>query len=357
MPERVFVAMSGGVDSAVSAHLLKQAGYAVTGIHLELAPTPSPDTEKEHADLENTCRLLEVPLVYLHLEEEFRERIIDYFCGEYGRGRTPNPCVRCNQQVKFGLLLEKVRELGGSRLATGHYARIEAAGSEYRLLKGRDPLKDQSYFLYRLAQRELAQVIFPVGSLFKAEVKRIATGLGLPAAVRRESQDICFISDGDSCAFLSERIPPRPGDIVDTSGRILGRHRGLAFYTIGQRQGVGVSGREPLYVVRLDSANNRLVVGPGSMLLSQKLRAEDLSWISGRPPGQSTSIRAKVRYRSAEVEAMLEMEEHCAINGGAINGGALITFKEAQRAIAPGQSVVVYREDAVLGGGIIAEAF
>jgi tRNA-uridine 2-sulfurtransferase len=337
------------VDSSVSAYLLKKDGFAVSGIHLELSPMPADIFEKEHDDLERTCRLLEIPLIYLHLENEFQARVKDYFCHEYSLGRTPNPCVRCNQQVKFGLLLDKALEMGASRLATGHYSRIEKAGEEFRLLKGADPLKDQSYFLYILGQKELSRVIFPVGAMPKAEVKGLAAAIGLPAAGRRESQDICFIAGNDSRAFLGSHLPSRPGDIVDSSGKILGRHSGLAFYTIGQRQGMGVSAREPLYVIRLDSETNRLVVGPSSLLYTQKLRAGSLNWISGQPPEEQTVIGAKVRYRSAEAEALLELE----------NGTALVTFKQAQRAIAPGQSIVFYRrargDDVVLGGGIIVE--
>jgi tRNA-uridine 2-sulfurtransferase len=345
MPEQVFTAMSGGVDSSVSAYLLKQAGYAVTGIHLDLSGEAETDSKNDHADLENTCRLLDIPLVYLHLENEFHSNVIDYFFREYSQGRTPNPCVRCNRQIKFGLLLDRVLEMGGRYLATGHYARIAHEAEEYRLLKGADPLKDQSYFLHVLGQRELEHVLFPVGEMLKAEVKKIASGLGLPAAVRRESQDICFIPEGDSRAYMAAHIPSLPGDIVDSAGKVLGRHRGLAFYTVGQRQGMGVSAGERLYVVKLDTDANRLVIGQAGQLLKQTLTADNLNWVSGRPPAENTDLRARVRYRSIEGQASLQID----------NGTARVSFTQPQRAIAPGQSVVFYHEDTVLGGGIIAE--
>jgi tRNA-uridine 2-sulfurtransferase len=337
--------MSGGVDSTVSAHLLKEAGFAVTGIHLELFQSPGSGSGQEHADLEDACKRLDIPLVYLRLEDEFGRRVIDYFCREYSLGRTPNPCIRCNQQIKFGLLLDRALELGGKYLATGHYARVEHSGNEYRLLKGADPLKDQSYFLYVLGQKELARVLFPVGGLKKVEVKRLAAGLGLRAATRPESQDICFIADNDSRAFISAHLKNIPGEIVDTSGQVVGRHQGLAFYTIGQRQGMGVSAKERLYVIRLDSAGNRLVIGPGDRLLRQNLTADHLNWIAGRPPQGNSAIRAKLRYRSEEAEAGLQIDD----------GKARVSFKEPQRAIAPGQSIVFYQGEMVLGGGIIAE--
>ncbi len=345
MSERVFVAMSGGVDSSVSAYLLKEAGYTVSGIHLELSENLGPSDDEAHSGLEETCKLLNIPLVYLHLEKEFKGKIIDYFCLEYSLGRTPNPCIRCNRQIKFGLLLEKARAMGGDYLATGHYAQVEQCGGEYRLLKGKDPLKDQSYFLYMLGQRELAKVLFPVGGMAKAEVKALAARLGLPAAGKRESQDICFIPDNDSRAFLSAHLKNQPGDIVDASGKMVGRHQGLAYYTIGQRQGMGVAASERLYVIRLDARENRLVIGPAAALLKQSLTACDLTWISGSPPGREIEVGVKLRYRAGEAEALLQVE----------GDTARVDFRQSQRAIAPGQSAVFYQGERVLGGGIIGE--
>ena len=231
--KHVFTAMSGGVDSSVTAYLLQEAGYRVEGVHLELVPAAG-QPEANHGDLELTCQMLGIPLHYVHLESEFEKGIIRYFCEEYSRGRTPNPCIRCNKVIKFGLLLEKVSELGGEYLATGHYARIQKDREGYSLLKGKDQAKDQSYFLYELGQKELARVLFPLGDRCKQEVKELAARLGLPASKRKESQDICFIPDNDSRAFLSSRLEMTPGEIVDTEGRVLGRHQGWGH--VGQRQ-------------------------------------------------------------------------------------------------------------------------
>jgi tRNA-specific 2-thiouridylase len=344
MSKRVFVAMSGGVDSSVTAYLLKADGYDVHGIHLELTGGHEPSSAV-HDDLELTCRMLGIPLHFLHAEVEFEDIVIGYFCAEYNLGRTPNPCIRCNKKIKFGLLMEKVRELGGDYLATGHYARVEASAAGYRLLKGVDSTKDQSYFLYVLGQKELAQVIFPAGGLVKKDVKKLAVDMGFPAAVRRESQDICFVPGGDHRALLTSRLKPRTGEIIDIAGNIRGQHRGLAYYTIGQRQGLGVSGGQPLYVIGLDTLTNRLVIGPQEQLLKKSLRAGNLNWILGQAPEGIVEITARVRYRASEVKACLSVK----------NETAEVTFLEPQRALAPGQSVVFYQGELVLGGGVIAE--
>jgi len=345
MSIHVFVAMSGGVDSSVSAHLLKEAGYQVSGIHLRLFPKTEPASDRAAADLEETCRLLQIPLHYVNLETDFKERVITYFLEEYRLGHTPNPCIRCNQSIKFGLLLEKVRQMGGDFLATGHYARIENSSPGLRLLKGIDRLKDQSYFLYILNQLDLAQILFPVGGLNKAEVKQLAASLGLPAANHKESQDICFIPGNDSRAFLSRNLAPVPGEIVDIDGKVLGQHPGLAYYTVGQRQGMGVSASERLYVIQLDTLSNRLVIGPQSHLFKRRLTAGKLNWISGQPPESKILVTLKFRYRSPEVKGVIEVR----------NNRVEVEFAEPQKAIAPGQSVVFYQEDLVLGGGIIEE--
>jgi tRNA-uridine 2-sulfurtransferase len=345
MSERVFVAMSGGVDSAITAHLLKESGYDVQGIHLELSASEMLSPETEHNDLDKTCRMLGIPLHYLHAGVDFKEKVIDYFCEEYNHGRTPNPCICCNRNIKFGLLLDKVREMGGDFLATGHYARVDNTDAGYRLLKGVDRSKDQSYFLYGLGQIELRYVRFPLGGLHKAQVKKLAAELNLPAAVRQESQDICFLPDGDYRAFIAKRVVSKPGDIIDSEGKVMGRHKGLAYYTVGQRQGLGISSKEPLYVIRLDSANNQLIIGTGEMLLKKSLNAYNLSWISGEAPKEVLEITCKVRYRAPEARASLEVN----------NEVAEIRFESPQRSIAPGQSAVFYQGEAVLGGGIIGE--
>jgi tRNA-uridine 2-sulfurtransferase len=343
MSKRVFVAMSGGVDSSVAAYLLKEAGYEVSGIHLELTGDHEASAT-EHNDLEITCRKLDIPLHFLYAETEFEKRVVEYFCSEYNLGRTPNPCVRCNKSIKFGLLLDRVREMEGDYLATGHYARVEASDAGYRLLKGVDSAKDQAYFLYILGQKELAQVLFPVGGMYKSEVKKLALDLGLPAANRRESQDICFVPGGNHRALLRSRLKPQTGEIIDTEGNIRGQHQGLAYYTIGQRQGMGVSSGQPLYVINLDTINNRLVIGIKEKLFKNSLTAFHLNWTLGKPPENDIEITARVRYRSPEVKAYLTVD----------NEKARVIFVEPQRAIAPGQSVVFYQGELVLGGGIIA---
>jgi tRNA-uridine 2-sulfurtransferase len=346
MSKRVFVAMSGGVDSSVTAYLLKKAGYEVQGIHLELPAGDTPVRETDHSDLENTCQALSIPLHYLKVETEFKEKVIDYFCEEYYCGHTPNPCVQCNRNIKFGLLLDRVLEMKGDYLATGHYARIDHTEGDYRLLKGVDKSKDQSYFLYLLGQRELEQVLFPLGGLHKTQVKKIAASEGLPAAVRRESQDICFLPDGDYHTFISRRISSEPGEIVDAEGRVVGLHNGLAYYTIGQRQGLGISSKEPLYVIELDSKKNQIIIGPVNRLFKTGLIAYNLSWVSGKTPERITEVSCKVRYRTPEAKATLSVEKNL----------AEVCFESPQRAIAPGQSVVFYRGEAVLGGGIIGSS-
>ena len=341
MPQkRVAVAMSGGVDSSVAAALLKQAGYQVSGIHARLWSEAEPKSAV--SDLKRTCQLIDIPLQQVNLEKEFRRLVVDYFTEEYERGRTPNPCIACNQQVKFGLLMEGALKTGAEYLATGHYARIESAADGYRLLKATDQDKDQAYFLYRLGQRQLERLLLPLGELSKEKVKETADELGLPALSRNESQDVCFIPDNDYRSFIAQYISFQPGDIVDIKGKVLGRHDGLAQYTVGQRQGLGLTTPEPLYVIELDAANNRLVAGTRDQLLHSVLLASQLSWVSGKPPEGPIAITAKVRYKAPEVAAELY-----------INNGAELRFIEPQQAIAPGQSVVFYQDDVVLGGGII----
>ena len=338
--KRVAVAMSGGVDSSLAAALLKEAGYEVSGVYMQLW------SDRNLSDLEHTCQLLDIPFYKLNFETEFQSLVIDYFCQEYSLGRTPNPCTTCNQHIKFGLLLEKVLQMGADHLATGHYAKIEYSQNGYRLLKAADLTKDQSYFLYTLGQRQLQYLLFPLGNLHKVEARRLSTEMGLPTATRRESQDICFIPDNDYRSFIAKHIPPKPGDIIDTKGTVLGRHSGLARYTVGQRQGLGLALKKRVYVLKLDAANNRLVVGTKDQLLSNRLFASQLSWVSGKAPREPINITAKVRYQSPEVTAKLHFN----------NGIAEVNFHQPQWAIAPGQAIVFYQDNAVVGGGIITNA-
>jgi tRNA-specific 2-thiouridylase len=346
MNQHVFVAMSGGVDSAVTAYLLKEAGYRVSAVHLELTPPAQNSQPLDHADLEEVCRKLEIPLHYLHLEDEFQEQVIDYFCREYAQGLTPNPCVRCNRRIKFGLLLKNVLEMGADYLATGHYAGVEKRENGFHLVKGVDSSKDQSYFLYVLEQSVLSRLILPLERMRKSEVKDLAARKGLPQATHKESQDICFVANNDHKSFLAARIDSPPGEIVGRNGRRMGQHQGLAYYTIGQRQGMGVSATERLYVIEKDAAHNRLVVGGWDDLLKNGLTAGAINWISGQPPSGPQTVKVKVRYRATEAPAVVEAR------GDQVE----VRFITPQRGIAPGQSVVFYEGEEVLGGGIIEEA-
>jgi len=339
--ERVAVAMSGGVDSSLAAARLKQAGYDVSGIYMKLWSDPNLAQTVSH--LEHTCQILGVPFYELDLQAEFHRLVIDYFCHEYSLGKTPNPCVVCNQQVKFGLLLDMALERGAEYLATGHYARLERSSDGYRLLKATDESKDQSYFLYTLGQRQLKHLMFPLGELSKQKVRGLAGELGLPASSRRDSQDICFIPDKDYRSFLTEHIPLKAGDIVDITGKVLGKHNGLAQYTVGQRHGLGLTSSREFYVLRLDAENNRLVVGDKDQLLHNRLVARKLSWVSGGVPKESIGVKVKVRYKATEVAAELHPK----------NSIAEVHFLKPQMAITPGQSVVFYQGDVVLGGGVI----
>jgi tRNA-specific 2-thiouridylase len=338
--KRVAVAMSGGVDSSVAAALLKETGYEVSGIHMELGTDIVSDNL---AALEHTCRLLDIPLYKLDLEKEFKELVINYFCQEYSRGRTPNPCVVCNQYLKFGIVLERALERGADYLATGHYVQVEATAEGYKLKRAVDITKDQSYFLYTLGQEQLQHLVLPLGELTKERVRAIAAELDLPASGRHDSQDACFIPNNDYRAFIAEYVPLKAGEIVDINGKVMGKHGGLAGYTIGQRQGLGLTTAEPLYVLEMDAESNKIVVGSREQALHNALTAHNLSWISGKSPQEPIEITAKIRYKAPEAAAELYPRDD----------GVEVRFVEPQSAMAPGQSVVFYRGDEVLGGGII----
>ena len=353
MSSRVFVALSGGVDSSLAAALLTEAGYDVIGITLGLWAEQGPEPRRriccslERADdARRVCHSLGIPFYVLNFEPEFEKHVIDYFCQEYSHGRTPNPCLVCNEKIKFEFLLKRALTLGADYLATGHYARTDLCQGRYRLLKGIDPAKDQSYFLYTLGQAELKHLLFPLGKYRKDEVRHMAAAKGLHTYDKDESQEICFIPNGNYASFLIQRLPPAPGPIVDVDGRMLGRHQGIASYTIGQRRGLGIASSEPLYVLRIDAQTNTLVVGPEAELFSDTLWASKVNFTSGRPPPGDIEVGAKIRYRSTEAEAVLSPQ------------GELfqLRFHQPQRAIAPGQAVVFYHGDEVLGGGIIERA-
>ncbi len=352
--KRVAVAMSGGVDSSLAAALLKGDGDEVIGVTMQIWAVKAPEEDRPGAccgveAIEAAKRVaykLEIPHYVLNLRDIFAQKVIDYFCQEYSLGRTPNPCIRCNQYIKFDVLLQKAKELGADFLATGHYARIEHSPNGYRLLKAVDTSKDQSYFLYTLGQRDMQYLLMPLGSLHKAEVRKQAAKLGLPTANRRDSQDVCFIPDNDYRSFIARHITLQPGDIVDTADKVLGKHHGLAQYTVGQRQGLGLTSNKRLYVLKLDATGNRLVVGSEEQLFSNTLTASRLSWVSGQAPAEPIAVTAKVRYKSPEAVADLTVND----------GIAKVQFHQPQRAIAPGQAVVFYQGDVVLGGGIIESA-
>ena len=351
---KIVVAMSGGVDSSVAAALLHAEGYDVVGVTMRLwtltdeslpGPFRSCCSVEDVDDARQVCQTLGVPHYSLNFEREFQAYVVDYFCSEYERGRTPNPCLACNQDLKFHFLLERANALGIERLATGHYARTLYRDGAHRLVKAADARKDQSYVLFMLGQEALSRVQFPLGGLTKAETRAIAGELCLPTAEKADSQDICFIPSGDYRAFVEERVRCEPGEMVHVDGRVLGEHRGLTNYTVGQRHGLGIAAGERVYVVALDVGENRLIVGPEQALYAVALDAELVSFVSGEVPSAGTEVSVKVRSHAPEVPAMMFPYE---------GRRARVRFAEPQRAITPGQAVVFYDGEEVLGGGLIA---
>jgi tRNA-specific 2-thiouridylase len=337
----VAVAMSGGVDSSVSALLLKRAGFRVIGLTMCLFGDAQ---QKSVAQARAVAAAIGIEHRVIDLSQQFASSVVDYFSNSYRSGDTPNPCVTCNRTIKFGALLEYAEKFGANYLATGHYARIDCAPDSVRLLQAIDANKDQSYFLYGLDQHQLSRAIFPLGACTKSEVRRLAEAAALPS-FPGESQDICFLGGGDYRDFLRGRVDFLPGDIVDAGGVVLGRHRGLGLYTIGQRKGLGISSEKPLYVVAVDRATNRLIVDGEEALMKRLVHLEKVHWIAGAWPADNAGLTARIRYRMPD-SALLSLEPDN-------KGGAVLTFIEPVRAVTPGQSAVIYQCDEVLGGGII----
>jgi len=333
--------MSGGVDSSVAAMLTKNAGFEVIAVTMRLFGKAQ---EKAAWRAAAVAQKLGIEHRVADLSAEFNSRVIDYFCGSYQRGATPNPCVVCNRMIKFGALLNFADDMGAQYLATGHYARSERSATGCHLLKACDASKDQSYFLYRLNQHQLGRTLFPLGGLTKTQTHDLAREAGLPSFLT-ESQDICFLGGADYRTFLEKHIDFTPGDVVDAAGNALGRHRGLPLYTIGQRQGLGIASARPLYVIAIDPASNRLVVGSETDLVRSTVRIEDITWISGAWPTDTSNLTARIRYRMPDSELISIRRDG--------ETAAILTFREPVRAVTPGQSTVIYRCGEVLGGGII----
>ncbi|MHB8105093.1 MAG: tRNA 2-thiouridine(34) synthase MnmA [Dehalococcoidales bacterium] len=342
---KIAAAMSGGVDSSVAAALLKQAGHEVIGVTMRL--TNSRNSEAAVEDARKVAAKLGIPHHAIDLRDVFNRVIIDEFCREYLLGNTPNPCILCNRYIKFGILREKVKELGADFLATGHYARIEKNKNGKLLLKkGKDKRKDQSYFLCQLTAEQLEHTLFPVGNLTKVKVRQIAEEMALPTAARPESQEICFIPNDDYAGFLKDRAPEqiKPGPIFDREGNLLGQHQGIIFYTIGQRKGLGIAAGNLLYVTDIDPASNAVIVGGKEQTYSSELVADNLNWLAIAAPEKPFKAKARVRYRHMEAAVIVSPLDKTHVH---------VKFIEPQMAITPGQSVVFYDGDTVIGGGRI----
>jgi tRNA-specific 2-thiouridylase len=343
--------MSGGVDSSVSAGLLKDMGCRVSGIHL-LLPRFGPDGRpagagRAHEDVSRVCETLGIECRVIDFREGFEEAVLNDFCQAYAEGRTPNPCVVCNERVKFGALLEHARSAGADFLATGHYVRRTCVNGRQALERGVDGC-DQSYFLYRLNQEQLAAALFPVGEFAKKHVRRMAKERGLSVHDKADSQDLCFVPDGSYRRLLEERCPEAftPGPIVLTSGEVVGRHGGIAAFTIGQRRGLGVAHSEPLYVVGFDRNENAVIVGGRGRLHSSEILVADVNWVSIAPPREPLEATVRIRYNHAGATATIEPDGR---------GRARVRFGEPQEAATPGQAAVFHRGDLLLGGGTIQE--
>ena len=337
---KCLIAMSGGVDSSVAVRLMQEQGWDCLGAMMALHGEESPE------DARRVAETLGIPFTLLDCRAQFRERVMEDFARSYEQGRTPNPCIVCNRYLKFGVLYDYAAAQGCEAVVTGHYARIEARDGRFLLKKAADPAKDQSYMLYALTQAQLAHIRLPLGALTKAEARAMAEESGLVTAHKSDSQDICFVPDGDYAGFLCRFCGKEwtPGDFVDLQGNVLGQHRGIIRYTVGQRRGLGIAAAHPLYVVRLDVENNRVVLGENSDLFSRELTAHGVNLIALPEIVGALRCKAKIRYRHTEQPCTVTQPDRDTLQ---------VVFDEPQRAITPGQSVVLYDGDTVLGGGII----
>lgn len=353
---RVLVGLSGGVDSSTAAALLLEEDYDVVGITFKLWPQDCISRAEDKCcgpqavmDARSVCFKLGIPFYLIDEADEFQRQVIEYFAEEYRQGRTPNPCIQCNDKLKFGTMLNRADQLGAEYVATGHYARVEShpANGRRLLMRGRDPRKDQSYFLFTLRQEQLARVLFPLGKLNKSETRAVAREEGLRIADKEESQEICFVPDKDYGRFLqqSQLVAKHRGEIVDLHGRVLGHHDGIEFYTIGQRKGLGLAAKSPLYVIDLVPETNRVVVGDNVHLEQSTFRVERCNWIPWESPPNSLEVTARIRYNHPGTPATVVPES---------DGSATVRLHTPQRAITPGQACVFYQDDVVAGGGWIS---
>ncbi len=354
MSERIVVGMSGGVDSSVAALLLKEQGYDVVGVFMKNWEEQDENgvctAEADWRDVQDVCGRIDIPCYSVNFAKEYWDRVFSYFLKEYRAGRTPNPDVLCNREIKFRAFLDFAMSLGAARMATGHFVRTDGEG---RLLKGTDPNKDQSYFLYMVHAEQLKKSMFPVGGMTKAQVREIAAAHDLPVSGKKDSTGVCFIGERNFKKFLSEYLPAQPGDMVSPEGEVVGRHDGLMYYTLGQRRGLGIGGRgdgRSWFVIGKDLANNRLLVAQGEdhpMLYSDWCVAEDVTWVGAPPVQEGETIRCMVKYRYRQPDQPAEVTLQ--------DGKLLIHSLTPQRAVTPGQSAVLYQGDTCLGGAVIRE--
>lgn len=367
----VVVAMSGGVDSSVAAALLVEQGYRVIGVMMRLWAEISRGEALSNkccslesvTDARRVAAALDIPFYLINVERPFKENVVDSFIQGYSDALTPNPCLACNRTIRLGFLFDYARTLGADYLATGHYARVRQVNEPqgalaawdgldyplYQLWRGVDASKDQSYVLHMASPRELAHLMFPLGELTKPQVRDLAAARGLTVATKRESQDLCFLADNDYRRFLSDWAPAavQAGPIINQAGQVLGQHEGLAFYTIGQRKGLGIGAPEPLFVLRLDASRNAVIVGPAAALGQTELTASQVTWGVGRPPDAPLQVQARIRYKAHEVPALVTPLAPDRVH---------VQFDHPLRDITPGQGVVFYDGDACLGGGVIDRA-